>query len=61
MVEEDETGERRASFSIMQSRKSLLQAHIIALVLDAEEVYICYMYFTFWTTPHNYDIIQIIF
>lgn len=29
---------------IMQSRKSLLQAHIIALVLDAEEVY---MYVTY--------------
>jgi len=28
-----------ASLSIMQSRKSLLRAHIIALVLDAEEVY----------------------
>lgn len=50
-----------ASLSIMQSRKSLLQAHIIALVLDAEEVYICYMHFTFWRMPHNYDIIQTIF
>lgn len=27
-----------ASLSIMQSRKSLMRAHVIALVLDAEEV-----------------------
>ena len=27
-----------ASLSIMQSRKSLMRAHIVALVLDAEEV-----------------------
>lgn len=30
-----------ASLSIMQSRKSLMRAHVIALVLDAEEV--CYI------------------
>lgn len=27
-----------ASLSVMQSRKNLLRAHVIALVLDAEEV-----------------------
>lgn len=27
-----------ASLSIMQSRKNLMRAHVIALVLDAEEV-----------------------
>lgn len=27
-----------ASLSIMQSRKNLMRAHIVALVLDAEEV-----------------------
>lgn len=29
-----------ASLSIMQSRKSLLRAHVVALVLDAEEVFL---------------------
>jgi len=43
-----------ASLSIMQSRKSLLRAHIIALVLDAEEVYDL-------TTPYNYNIIKTIY
>ena len=37
-LERTERDKGPASLSIMQSRKSLMRAHIVALVLDAEEV-----------------------
>lgn len=44
-----------ASLSIMQSRKSLLRAHVIALVLDADEV--CCLYCMFKRTTPRCDVI----
>jgi hypothetical protein len=40
----------------MQSRKSLLRAHIIALVLDADEV--CHLYCMFQTVVPKCDIVN---
>lgn len=37
-LERTERDKGPASLSIMQSKKSLMRAHIVALVLDAEEV-----------------------
>lgn len=37
-LERTERDKGPASLSIMQSRKSLMRAHVFALVLDAEEV-----------------------
>ncbi|CAN6906711.1 unnamed protein product [Brassica oleracea] len=37
-LERTERDKGPASLSIMQSRKSLMRAHIVALVLDAEEI-----------------------
>jgi len=37
-LERTERDKGPASLNIMQSRKSLMRAHIVALVLDAEEV-----------------------
>lgn len=45
-----------ASLSIMQSRKNLMRAHIIALVLDAEEVSFCIEEIHVWLFDEVCDI-----